>query len=114
MGQFFLYFVLFDIYFYFMHRLFHTKLLYWMHKYHHRSMAPDPLAAFSFHPLEGLLTGGFVPLMVLVFHLHIYAIIAATTYGVLNSVLIHSGHEIFPHGWYRKRDQPVLPVPDVP
>lgn len=101
-GQFFLYFVLFDIYFYFMHRLFHTKLLYWMHKYHHRSVVPDPLSAFSFHPLEALLTGGFVPLMVLIFHLHLYAIIAATTFGVLNSVLIHSGHEVFPRWWYRK------------
>jgi sterol desaturase/sphingolipid hydroxylase (fatty acid hydroxylase superfamily) len=100
--QFAVYFVLFDVYFYFLHRLMHTRALYWMHKVHHRSTAPNPLSAFSFHPLEGLLTGGFVPLMVFFFDLHVYAIIAVNLYGVISSVLVHSGHEIFPRGWYRK------------
>jgi Delta7-sterol 5-desaturase len=100
--QFAVYFVLFDIYFYFLHRLMHTRALYWMHRVHHRSTAPDPLTAFSFHPLEGLLTGGFVPIMVLLFNLHVYAIIAVNIYGVVSSVLVHSGHEIFPRSWYQK------------
>ena len=100
--QFAVYFVLFDIYFYWLHRLMHTKALFWMHRVHHRSRAPNPLSAFSFHPLEGLITGGFVPLMVLLFDLHITSIIVVNLYGVLNSVLVHSGHEIFPRWWYRK------------
>ena len=100
--QFAVYFVLFDIYFYFLHRLMHTKALFWVHKVHHRSKVPDPLTAFSFHPIEGLLTGGFVPLMVFFFDLHVYAIVIVNLYGVINSVLVHSGHEIFPRWWYRK------------
>jgi Delta7-sterol 5-desaturase len=101
--QFAIYFFLFDLYFYVLHRLMHTDLMYWIHKHHHRSTAPDPLTAFSFHPIEGLLTGGFLVLMVYFFHLHLYAIIAVNTYGMLNSVLVHSGHEAFPSWWYRSK-----------
>ena len=100
--QFAVYFVLFDVYFYFLHRLMHTKALFWVHRVHHRSRAPDPLTAFSFHPIEGLLTGGFVPIMVLLFDLHVYTIVIVNLFGVINSVLVHSGHEIFPSWWYRK------------
>jgi sterol desaturase/sphingolipid hydroxylase (fatty acid hydroxylase superfamily) len=40
--------------------------------------------------------------MVLLFNLHVYAIIAANLYGVISSVFVHSGHEIFPRSWYQK------------
>jgi lathosterol oxidase len=81
----------------------HTRALYWAHKVHHRSVAPDPLSAFSFHPLEGLLTGGFIVLMAIVFHVHVYTLIAANAYGIITSVLIHSGYEVFPRWWYENR-----------
>jgi len=102
-GEVLLYVVLFDVYFYFAHRLFHTNLLYWMHRHHHRSEAPDPLTAFSFHPLEGLLTGGFAIVMSWAFGLHVYSLIAANAYGIVNGVLIHSGHEVFPRWWFEHR-----------
>ena len=101
--QFAVYFVLFDIYFYFLHRLLHTKALFWIHRVHHQSRVPNPLSAFSFHPIEGLLTGGFVPIMVFFFDLHVYSIIIVNLYGVINSVLVHSGHEFFPRWWYKRR-----------
>jgi len=99
-GEVLLYVALFDVYFYFAHRLFHTDLLYWMHRIHHRSEAPDPLTAFSFHPLEGFLTGGFALLMAWVFRMHVYSLIAANVFGILSGVVIHSGHEIFPRWWF--------------
>ncbi len=102
-GQFLLYVVLFDAYFYFLHRLMHSNLLWWVHRYHHMSVTPNPVTAFSFHPLEGLLTGGFVVLMLLVFDLHVYAIMLANAFGIINSILIHSGHEVFPRWWYENR-----------
>ncbi len=101
-GQFFLYFFLFDAYYYLLHRVMHTKALFWVHRYHHHTTNPNPLTAFSFHPVEALLTGGFVPLMILVFHFHVVAIISATTFGVVSSVIVHSGHEVFPRWWYKK------------
>lgn len=101
-GQFLLYFFLFDFYYYWLHRLMHTKVLFWVHRYHHHTTNPNPLTAFSFHPIEGLLTGGFVPLMILVFNFHVTAIIAATTFGVISSVLVHCGHEVFPRWWYKR------------
>jgi Delta7-sterol 5-desaturase len=101
--QFALYVVLFDIYFYFLHRLMHTDLLWWIHRHHHVSESPDPLTAFSFHPVEAFITGGFVPLMLIFFNLHLASVIAVNLYGILNSVAVHSGHEIFPRWWYRGR-----------
>src|SRR3954453_11037038 len=103
-GQFAFYFVAFDLFFYCAHRLFHTDLLYHsVHATHHRSVTPDPLTAFSFHPLEALVMGSFVPLMMFVVNFHLYAIIAVNAYGVLNSLALDSGREFFPARWYRGR-----------
>jgi lathosterol oxidase len=101
--QFAVYFVLFDAYFYFLHRLMHSDYFYWIHKHHHRSITPNPLTAFSFHPLEALMTGGFVVIMVVLFDLHLYSIIAVNAYGVINSVIVHCGHEVYPSWWYKNK-----------
>lgn len=102
--QFLLYVVLFDIYFYFLHRLMHTDFFYKvLHKYHHITVSPDPITAFSFHPVEGLITGSFILIMAYCFDLHAYSITIVGVFATLNSVMLHSGHEIFPSWWYRGR-----------
>lgn len=101
--EFALYFVTFDAYFYFLHRAIHTRPLYWIHRIHHRSMSPEPLTAFSFHPLEGLLTGGFMLVAIFVFRVHGPSLIAIASFGVVSSVLVHSGYEPFPRWWYRSK-----------
>lgn len=99
-----LYLALYDIYFYFLHRLFHIDLLYkTLHKYHHKTESPDPVTAFSFHPLEGVITGSFILVMVTCFDMHAYAIAIVGVFATLNSVMLHSGHEIFPSWWNRSR-----------
>lgn len=99
--QFALYFVLFDAYFYWMHRLFHTKWLHRkVHRFHHRSTSPTPLTAFAFHPVEGMVFNAFIPLMLVFLDLHILSISLMYGYGVINSLLIHSGFEVFPRSWY--------------
>jgi len=101
-AHFLLYFLVFDAYFYWIHRWFHTPWLYKkVHKFHHRSTSPTPLTAFAFHPIEGMVFNGFVPLMMLFVDLHIASIAMIYGYGILNSLLIHSGHEVFPRNWYR-------------
>lgn len=101
--EFALYFVLFDAYFYFLHRAMHHPKVYWVHKIHHRSFAPEPLTAFSFHPIEGLITGGFMLVMVFVFQVHGVSLALIVAFGVTNSVLIHSGYDLFPRWWYRNK-----------
>jgi sterol desaturase/sphingolipid hydroxylase (fatty acid hydroxylase superfamily) len=101
--QFSIYFVLFDVCFYAIHRLMHSRALYWLHEFHHRSETPNPLTAFSFHPVEGLISGGFVVLMVYLFEFHVYTVFAVNAYGACQSVLIHCGHEMFPRRWYENK-----------
>ena len=49
-------FLFHDTYFYWMHRLVHhPKLFNLIHRVHHLSTNPSPLAAQAFHPLEALL-----------------------------------------------------------
>ncbi len=100
--QFGLYFVLFDAYFYWGHRLLHTRWLHRkVHRFHHRSTSPTPLTAFAFHPVEGMIFNAFIPLMLVVLDLHIISISVMYGYGIINSLLIHSGFEVFPKGWYK-------------
>ena len=95
------YFVVFDTYFYWGHRLLHTKPLYFLHKPHHISVTPNVVAAFSFNPLEGFAFGSFLIVSQLVwtrvgggFHLYSFGL-AAFLQG-FQSILIHSGFEFFP------------------
>ena len=41
-----------EVYFYFTHKLMHTKALFKYHAIHHKSIKPTPLASYSFHPVE--------------------------------------------------------------
>jgi lathosterol oxidase len=104
LGQSLLYLLLFDLYFYAVHRVLHVGIVYdWVHKVHHRSMMPNPLTAFSVHPIEALLTGGFTPLALTLFHFHLYAVTLVSVHGTVNSILLHTGHEVFPRWWYTNR-----------
>ena len=99
-----LYFLLFDLYFYTVHRVLHVGIVYdWVHKVHHRSLRPNPLTAFSVHPIEALLTGGFLPLALTLFPFHMYAVTLVSLHGTVNSILLHTGHEVFPRWWYTNR-----------
>ncbi len=101
-GEFAVYFLAFDLYFYLLHRLMHTDLVFrWVHRTHHRSMAPNPLTAFSFNPLEGMLTGGFLPVFLAVFEVHRESLALIGGFQPLMSLYVHSGHEVFPRWWYR-------------
>jgi sterol desaturase/sphingolipid hydroxylase (fatty acid hydroxylase superfamily) len=96
------YLLAFDLYFYGLHRLIHVGVLYdWIHSVHHRSMAPNPLTAFSVHPLEALLTGGFLPLVLVLYPLHILTIAVVAAYYAVSSIVLHTGYEIVPRWWHR-------------
>ena len=45
-----------DFYFYWAHRLLHTRwMLRHVHHVHHRSRSPSPFAAYAFHPVEAFI-----------------------------------------------------------
>lgn len=95
-----LYFLLFDTYFYWGHRLMHVPGIYEItHKTHHRSMSPNLLTTFSVNPIESIVNGIFVTGFTMVFTVHVesYALIGPT--AVLMGLYVHSGYEFLPSWW---------------
>ncbi len=104
LGEFAVYFLAFDLYFYATHRVMHLGPVYrWVHKTHHRSTAPNPLTAFSFNPLEGVLAGGFLPVFLAAFEVHREALGLIGPFQIFMSMYVHCGHEMMPAWWYRTR-----------
>jgi lathosterol oxidase len=99
--QFLVYFVLFDVYYYFIHRFFfHSKRFWFIHKVHHDSITPNILTGFSFHWIEAFLTGGFNTfIMPMIIPLEQTALILNQTYGLLNTLTVHLGYEMYPLWW---------------
>lgn len=103
-SQFAIYFVGFDTYFYWLHRLMHIEPVYtWVHKVHHGSLSPNFMTTLSVSPIESVINGGFVPiflvLMTFVWPVHdaTFALVAPT--NIIMGLYVHSGFEFFPRWW---------------
>jgi Delta7-sterol 5-desaturase len=91
-----------ETYYYWLHRWMHKPGVYKMiHKVHHASITTSAWTSFSFHPLESLLQAAFIPLMVLVIPLHIYALGAILALMTLTSVINHLNTEVYPRDFNR-------------
>lgn len=101
-GEFALFFFAFDLYFYLLHRLIHIEPLYtWVHRTHHRSVAPHPLSSSSMSPLEGIITGLSLPAFFIVFTVHDASMAFILPFATLMGLYVHCGYEIVPRWWYR-------------
>jgi sterol desaturase/sphingolipid hydroxylase (fatty acid hydroxylase superfamily) len=91
--------IIHDTYFYWTHRLMHhPKLFPVFHLVHHKSTNPSPWAAFAFHPLEAIVEGGIVFVIVFLIPIHWYAILIFIIFMTVYNVYGHLGYEIYP-GW---------------
>ena len=98
--------LLHDSYFYWMHRLIHLpKFFKNVHRVHHLSTNPSPLAAQSFHPIEAFLEIVWIIPVILVIPIHLKLLIAFSVFSMSYNVYGHLGVEIFPDQW---RDAPLL------
>lgn len=96
--------LLHDTYFYWTHRLMHwRKIFRYVHRVHHRSHNPTPLAAFSFHPLEAIVEIGILPLIVFLFPVHRSVIALFSLYMLSMNVIGHLGFEFFPKRFVRHK-----------
>jgi sterol desaturase/sphingolipid hydroxylase (fatty acid hydroxylase superfamily) len=86
-----------DFYFYWAHRFMHLPGVFErVHKVHHLSTNPSPLAAFAFHPLEAVVEAmGFVLILVVV-PMHPLAFLIVSTLMIVINVIGHLGYEIYP------------------
>jgi len=93
-----------DAYFYWTHRLMHLPGIFkWVHRTHHLSDNPTPWAAFSFHPLEAIISIGIIPLIVLFIPCHPLAVFLFLTYMTLINVMGHLGFELFPKSFMNSK-----------
>lgn len=84
-----------DLYFYFSHRLLHSKYFFKsVHSRHHRSQPANAWSAFSFHPIEAYLQIGIVPLVALVLPIHEYVFYLFVGFLLFIPVYGHSGYEL--------------------
>jgi sterol desaturase/sphingolipid hydroxylase (fatty acid hydroxylase superfamily) len=94
--------LLHDAYFYWAHRLMHTKWLFRrVHRLHHRSRTPTPWAAYAFAPPEAILEAGILPVTALLLPLHEVTVVLFVTHMIVRNVIGHAGVELFPSWWLR-------------
>ncbi|NVB43109.1 sterol desaturase family protein [Pseudenhygromyxa sp. WMMC2535] len=91
-----------DTYFYWTHRAMHSRLLYRaVHKVHHRSVRPSPLAAYSFSVLESIVHAAYLPLVLLVMPVSHAVLVAMVVFYVGMEAYVHLGYEVLPRGFTR-------------
>lgn len=89
--------LLHDTYFYWTHRLIHTRRLFKIiHRVHHQSTNPSPWTSYAFHPLEAFLQALIIPIMVLLFPIQKVALIFYFLFQFLHNIYGHLGYELLP------------------
>jgi sterol desaturase/sphingolipid hydroxylase (fatty acid hydroxylase superfamily) len=89
-----------DAWFYWTHRLMHTRALFRaFHGVHHLSRNPTPWAAYAFHPYESVVEALGVVLIFFIMPCHPIALLIFQTISTLINVYGHLGYELYPQGW---------------
>lgn len=92
----FLLLVLYETYYYWLHRIMHIPIIFkYVHKAHHQSIHPTVFASFAFHPLEAVLQFLFFLIIIFVMPLHYAVLLATLMIMTVSAVINHSGIEIF-------------------
>lgn len=93
-----------DTYFYWTHRWMHRRTVYKVvHRVHHLSTNPSPWAAMSFHPIEAVVEGMFIPIVAFMFPVHPLAIGIFLLFMMIYNVYGHIGYELYPKGFSKSR-----------
>ncbi|MEO0682950.1 MAG: sterol desaturase family protein [Pseudomonadota bacterium] len=87
--------VLYDAWFYWSHRLLHTRPFYRFHHWHHRSIAPTVWSSDSQTVVETAMIQLFQVAAVVLLPVGPLALIAHRVYDHVNGQLGHAGHEYF-------------------
>ncbi|MEQ8312545.1 MAG: sterol desaturase family protein [Gammaproteobacteria bacterium] len=93
-----------DAYFYWAHRLMHSRRLFRLfHRTHHMSRTPTPWAAYCFAIPEAFLMACFVPLVIQLLPVHSIALFTFLIIMIFRNAMGHSGIEFHPPGWVDSR-----------
>jgi len=101
--EFIVVFFLFDFAYYLMHKTLHLEPFYSrIHIHHHKTLNPNFLTSYAFHPIEGVSAALINVILVLALDFHVHTIFTALIYQGLMSLHVHFAHEYFPKGWLDK------------
>ena len=87
--------VLFDAWFYFAHRLLHTRLFYRFHALHHRSVAPTVWSNDSIGLVDTAISQGFYAVIVFIVPFPPAILLAHRAFDQINGTFGHAGFEYF-------------------
>lgn len=86
--------VLYDFYFYIMHYLMHRPRFFkYVHKVHHQSRKLNPWSSFSFNPIETIIDGLGILLILLIFRMEIIPAAIFIVLIFIWTIYIHLGYE---------------------
>jgi len=105
--------LVFDFYFYALHRLMHTRWLYRVHAVHHLSKRPRPLTALSFHPVESFLLLLYPLLAMACAPIHLASLSVGGAILAGSIALAHWRDDFFPGWWNRTPGLRLLASPGV-
>jgi len=109
-------FIWYEAWFYFSHRLLHTKTFYFLHKQHHKAKVTSAFTSLSFSLIERaiLLVGAIAfPVGLAQFGVEI-SFHGLVSYFLMNYLLNVYGHlntEVIPHRWVKSKIGKVLMTP---
>lgn len=102
--SFFMILIVHDTYFYWCHRVMHSRWgMKYIHLTHHKSVNPSPWAAFSFSPLEAIIEAGIILVVAFLFPIHRNTILIFMVFMTLYNVYGHLGWELYPKGFHKTR-----------
>ncbi len=88
-----------DTWFYWSHRLLHTRMFYKWHRTHHRSITPTPFAAYAFDARESFVQALYFALWQLIIPTPNAAFFTALGISILRNAWGHLGIELHPRGF---------------
>lgn len=98
-----LFIVLYDTYYYWLHRFMHLKKVFpYVHRVHHLSHTPSPWAILAFNPIESMMEFMIYPIAIFLFPLHPFAVIIFALYNVAINTLGHTGTEFIPRSSFHQ------------
>jgi len=95
------YFFIYDLSFYWIHRLLHRTWMYkHIHIIHHKSHNPTPWASYSFHPVEAILNLLYYYIYVLIFPTNLGLFVFLVILTDFGNLAGHLGYDFFPKGGF--------------
>ena len=95
MKEFVLYILYYDFFYYFLHRLLHTRMFYPLHKIHHKKNIPNYYDYYNVHILEIPLTSLGLFVAIYLYKLYIYQFISSIIFINMRGIMSHDDRFVF-------------------